>query len=92
MRSCTALMASLLVLSTAGAACRGGSNESANGVDKFNQRERQLLDKLEVVQQREREIQTKLEDVRQRKQAYLRRVATRKPHAPGTTPSSEQGE
>ena len=92
MRSCTALVASLLVLSTVGAACRGETKESTVGVDKFNQRERQLLDKLEDVQQREREIQTKLEDVRQRKQAYLSRVATRQPHAPSTTPSSERGE
>ena len=89
MRSRTVLVASLLMLSAVGAACRGESRESAAGVDKLNQRERQLLDKLEDVQQREREIQTKLEDVRQRKQTYLSRVATRQPQAPVTTPPSE---
>lgn len=89
MRSHTALVASVLVLSAVGAACRPEPNESASGVDKFNQRERQLLDKLEDVQQRQREIQTKLEDVRRRKEAYLSRVATRQPHAPVTTPQSE---
>lgn len=92
MRSHTALVASLLVLSAVGAACRPEPNESASGVDKFNQRERQLLDKLEDVQQRQREIQTKLEDVRRRKEAYLSRVATRQPHAPGTPRSSVRGE
>ena len=92
MRPRAVLVASLLVLNTLGAACRSASNESATGADKFNQRERQLLDKLEAVQQREREIQTKLDDVRRRKQAYLNRVATRKPSAPDTTPPLERSE
>ena len=89
MRLPMVLVASLLVLSAVGAACSRESNEPAAGVDRFSQRERQLLDKLEVVQQRERNIQTKLEEVRRRKQSYLRRVATRQPRAPVTTPPLE---
>jgi hypothetical protein len=83
------VVTSLLVLSMLGAACHRESNEPTPGADRFSQRERQLLDKLEVVQQRERNIQTKLEEVRRRKQAYLSKVATRKARAPGPTPPSE---
>jgi hypothetical protein len=85
----TVLVASLLVLSTMGAACHRESNKPTPSADRLGQRERQLLDKLEVVQQRERNIQTKLAEVRRRKQSYLSRVATRQPHAPVPTPPSK---
>jgi phage shock protein A len=60
-------------------------------IDQLNQREKELIEKLEATQQRVKEIETKLEAVRQRKQDILSKQAVRQlGPSPATTPSPAQ--
>ena len=57
-------------------------------IDQLNQREKELIEKLEATQQRVKEIQTKLEAVRQRKQELMSKQAVRQLGAsPAATPN-----
>ena len=57
-------------------------------IDQLNQREKELIEKLEATQQRVKEIETKLEAVRQRKQDLASKQAVRRLGAsPAATPN-----
>jgi cell division protein FtsB len=58
-------------------------------LDQFNEREKQLIEKLESVRQRERYIETQLEDLRRRKQDLLDKREVVAPGAPAATPASD---
>jgi chromosome segregation ATPase len=54
-------------------------------IDELNQREKQLIEKLEAVRQREQYIESKLEEVRRRKQALLSKQTGLPVKVPGAT-------
>ncbi len=57
-------------------------------LDQLNQREKQLLQKLEAVQQRERDLQERLDEVRLLKQAILNKLEVRKLGTQAATPAA----
>ena len=54
-------------------------------LDKLNEREKHLIEKLEELQQRERQIQTQLEQLRRQKQSLLEKQTVRQLGQPAAT-------
>ena len=74
---------------TVSAAASGA--DLAAKIAQTDEREKQLIDKLEGLRQRERYLESQLEQVRQRKQELLSKQAGKPVQAPGTTPPATPG-
>jgi len=76
-----------LVGSLAALAGRVSAADVQAKLDQLNQREKQLIEKLEAAQQRERDIQSRLDEVRHRKEYLLNQQALHKPGHHNESPS-----
>jgi hypothetical protein len=56
-------------------------------IEKLNEREKTLIEKLEALRQREHDVESRLEDVRRRKQLVLEKQAVRKVERPAARPT-----
>jgi hypothetical protein len=58
-------------------------------MDKLNEREKALIEKLEALRNRERDVESRLDDVRRRKQLVLEKQTVRKIERPPTRPTAQ---